>query len=154
MLKVTNGTNGLRSVNVRSPTAKASSRAPPHPQAPENRLLGLNSTTDAWDAYANGGVQAEDEQSLRLRREQDAELLENFRVGTPPAGPSSTSTKLIQISPEKAPVSKNTSLLVDLGEDIVPTAGQRQSHSEMFSYETAAPKADKGKGKAVMNLLD
>ncbi|KAF1849149.1 uncharacterized protein K460DRAFT_277751 [Cucurbitaria berberidis CBS 394.84] len=168
--------NGTKSMLKQMSNGTTSSRPPPSTsrnlmldtnfQGPINPVQrattpqGFDSTTEQWEAYASGGAQVDDAQVLQKVREQEAQFLESIRNATlpagPSAGPSSASTKLIQVSPEKASTSRNTKLLLDLDLDEATDAQHEQQSrfTETFSYAEAASTKGKGKGKAYVNLLD
>ncbi|KAI8938282.1 hypothetical protein NX059_005940 [Plenodomus lindquistii] len=146
-------TNGVKSMlkpgQNGAPTFRAapSSRAPPSraqpsrahepvarsPRAPTvaSHRQGSDSTTEQWEAYANGGVIMDDTRAMQLRLQEDARYSKMLRSPTPannesaprtqssaPAAQSSAQAdRLIEISPEKKVISRNTNLLVDLDVD-------------------------------------
>ncbi|KAJ4374767.1 hypothetical protein N0V83_001843 [Neocucurbitaria cava] len=112
-------------------------------------------TTEQWEAYANGGVQADDAEVLQKRRQQEAQFLRSTRTVTPStAGPSSTSARLVEISPDKVARSMHTDLLLDLGETTDASHTQGRHHRQDFSYANAASLNRKAKDKSQFNLLD
>ncbi|KAH7361156.1 P-loop containing nucleoside triphosphate hydrolase protein [Pyrenochaeta sp. MPI-SDFR-AT-0127] len=162
--------NGVKSM-LRSASTRPSSFQVSHPrtrnllldnsfQVPSTPILpamatpNVESTTKQWDAYASGGIQADDLRVRQKRRAEEEQFLMAVRNSTSPAEQSSAPTKLIQVSPEKVVRSKNTSVLLDLDDETgcQPT----QSHQSMttVSYATVATSAGENLGKADMNLLD
>jgi helicase required for RNAi-mediated heterochromatin assembly 1 len=128
-------------------------QTPSNPAAPPMTPESSASVTEKWEAYVNGGAAVDDAHVLRLAREKEARYLEAMR-NTPPASRlTSTSTKLIQVSPEKKAASKNTNLLIDLDIGSQPEAG-RAIRSGNVSYAKAASLRGKGTVKADINLLD
>jgi helicase required for RNAi-mediated heterochromatin assembly 1 len=133
--------NSTRSLILEDTLPVPSSRTT-YTSTPRTKTPGSDSTTEQWEAYANGGVKEDDARVCALRKEEEARYLEQLRASTPAAGPSSFATnKLIQISPEKAAASRNTDLLVDI--DVEPPSR---------SYATAVS-STVGRG-AYTNLLD
>jgi helicase required for RNAi-mediated heterochromatin assembly 1 len=102
--------------------------------------------TMRWGAYVNGGAAADDARYFEVAREEKEKFQELANHMTPAATAPSDPNQLIQISPAKKARSKNTNLLIDLDVGTEPDA----SH---VSYAYAA-RGKKGKGKAVMSLLD
>ena len=101
------------------------------------------STPNHWQAYAQGGVKADDELARVKSRKNAAkfqELISNGSSSSSALAPG----KLIQVSPKKRYsniLSTNTNLLVDLTDDVPPipapsTPGKngRISYREKFSY--------------------
>ncbi|CAO2653891.1 Nn.00g106240.m01.CDS01 [Neocucurbitaria sp. VM-36] len=115
----------------------------------------FDNSTEQWEAYASGAVQAEDTEVLRKVREQEAQFLQSICNATSSsAGPSSESTKLIEVSPDKVAGSMHTALLLDL--EMTADAPPQQGRQSMagFSYANAASHKGKAKGKADFDLLD
>ena len=112
-------------------------------------------TITEWEDFANGGVQADDAMALLMRKEQEAQFLENVRSVTPLPRNPSLPIKLVQISPDKAPGLRDTNLLVDL--DVEPNGQlvQHHYHTENLSYaKIASSLMNQGNDGANMNLLD
>jgi helicase required for RNAi-mediated heterochromatin assembly 1 len=57
---------------------------------------------------------ADDARYLQKAKEEEAKYLETIRNTPPITAGSSKATKLVEVSPEKKTVSKNTNLLIDL----------------------------------------
>ncbi|KAL6710501.1 hypothetical protein ACN47E_008549 [Coniothyrium glycines] len=116
--------------------------------------MGSDNATERWDAYANGGIQAEDRDILSKRRAQATNFSELIRSSTPVAGSSPGSNmKLIEISPAKQTASKNASLLIDL--DVSVDAEQQYpSHDQRASYAAAVSSSSTAKRSQEINLLD
>ncbi|KAL5386844.1 hypothetical protein DPSP01_003862 [Paraphaeosphaeria sporulosa] len=141
------------------------------------------STPKQWQAYANGGVKADDAQAREKGRKETAKFKELISNGSTASSPPPLG-KLIQISPKKVSgTSANTSLLIDLFDNDAPApasasapasstpckAGDRRvSYRERFSYvgditspidrkenEKSGEKAGEQRAAApVFNLLD
>jgi helicase required for RNAi-mediated heterochromatin assembly 1 len=117
----------------------------PCPTVPQN----LNSRSDRWNAYINGGAAADDVKVLQRGRDEQAQYLETIRNVPTTIVLSSKATKLIEVSPKNKAVSKNANLLVDLNFDVEPESNYRQQ-----SYANAASITSKDKTKMNTNLLD
>lgn len=117
-------------------------------QMPSNPIARLNSdkATEEWQEYINRGVQADDDQALQKRREQEAAFKE-FVTSTKGSRCASSSARLVDISSTKETRSKNTGLLIDIDMDL-----GFESRQEAISYAHAA--SSTGKGKVELNLLD
>jgi helicase required for RNAi-mediated heterochromatin assembly 1 len=158
MLKtVPNGTGGYRQATSTSrnllPETTYQTPANPMPvRTPDNS----DSTTERWQAYTNGGAAEDDARMLQKMKEEEAQHLASLHDPVVAAGSSSKSAKLITVSPQKATVSKNADLLIDLdfGTDmyaVQPPPGFGTSSSANVASSNGNPK---GKGKATVNLLD
>jgi helicase required for RNAi-mediated heterochromatin assembly 1 len=143
-------------------------QTPANPPA-TSRLL--QSVSNEWKAYVNGGAATDDAIYLQKSREEEAKYLETIRKTTPVAAssskhaielspeksvsqvadPLSKPTRLIELSPEKKSVSRNANLLIDL--DFGPGSGMgqiQQSSTGAASYNGKG----KGKAQACPNFLD
>jgi helicase required for RNAi-mediated heterochromatin assembly 1 len=125
--------------------AQVPAKPTPCPTVPEN----LNSKSNRWNAYINGGAAADDVKVLQRSRDEEAQYLETIRNVPTTTVLSSKTTKLIEVSPKKKAVSENTSLLVDLNFDVESESDYRQQ-----SYANAASLKSKNNIKANINLLD
>jgi hypothetical protein len=119
------------------------------PMTPESST----GVTEKWEAYVNGGAAVDDARVLQLAREEEARYLEAMRSTPPASRLPFTSTKLIQVSPEKKAASKNTNLLIDLDIGSQPELSGAH-HTGSISYANAASSRGKGRVKADINLLD
>ncbi|KAH9869543.1 hypothetical protein IAQ61_006750 [Plenodomus lingam] len=120
-------------------------------------VQGSDSTTEQWEAYANGGVVMDDARAMALRLEEDAKYTQALRTSTPvhntvcPTGqPAPSVNRLVDISPEKKVTSKNTDLLVDLDLDTEPLPG-RQRYADTLPIRSSGHGAS---GSVNFNLLD
>lgn len=115
---------------------------------------GYSQSLENWDAYANGGVTADDAEYMRLKDEQIAQYLEAASQA------SRSPEKLIDVSPKKKKKKKkpssNTKLLVDLGVDDIVNIPLRESSPEPRARPppTYASAAQRKKQYQPMNLLD
>jgi len=74
-----------------------------------------DSTSEAWQAYGNGGAATNDAREFKMMKDKEAQYLATVRNTPPPMVPSSSkSAKLIKVSPEKKAAPKNLNLLIDL----------------------------------------
>ena len=143
---VPNAANSSRQPTTRNMLLDTTFQVPSNPisatRAPESSA----DTTMRWGEYANGGAAADDARYFEVAREEKEKFQELTNNMTPLASAPSDPDKLIQVSPEKKARSKNTNLLIDLDVGTEPDASQ-------VSYAHSA-RGRKGKGKAVMSLLD
>lgn len=152
-----------------APTGATSFRASPIQNMPPQRtppasmnyyprsrtVQGFGSSTDGWEAYANGGVQADDELARQARREEEARYHERIQNSIPIPGSLSSASKLIEDTPEKLAPSRNTDLLLDFNVDDGPGRFQTARSMGSSSYATAASSGTaKSKAAQVVNLLD
>jgi hypothetical protein len=128
-------------------------QTPNNPAAPPITPESSAGVTEKWEAYVKGGAAVDDARVLQLAREEEARYLEAIR-NTPLASRlPSTSTQLIQVSPEKKAASENTNLLIDL--DIgSQLESSRAHHTGNVSYAKAASSRGNGRAKSDINLLD
>ncbi|KAF1945626.1 hypothetical protein EJ02DRAFT_338281 [Clathrospora elynae] len=136
----------LDTTNYSAPSVRTGLTTTPRTMTP----YGSDSVTEQWEAYTKGGIQEDDAQFLQKKKEEEAQFLEQARTSTPAAGSTSASTKLIEVSPEKAAVSRNTDLLLELD---VYTEPQHPQASR-GSYANAASSSGGGQGNSDMNWLD
>jgi helicase required for RNAi-mediated heterochromatin assembly 1 len=152
MLKtVPNGTGGYRQATSTSrnllPETTYQTPANPMPvRTPDNS----DSTTERWQAYTNGGAAEDDARMLQKMKEEEAQHLVSA------AGSSSKSAKLITVSPQKATVSKNADLLIDLdfGTDMYAVQPPPGFGTSLSANAASSSSNGKGNGKATVNLLD
>lgn len=103
--------------------------------------------------YANGGAQLDDARVLRKRQEKEERFAESIRnhasqPGSPHGSTTRTSSqteKIVEVSPDKVPRSRNTELLVDLDDAGV--------HSDDTRKKGSGPKNGTD-GGPLINLLD
>jgi helicase required for RNAi-mediated heterochromatin assembly 1 len=146
MLKST--PNGIRSLRPQSATRQplldtayqVSSNSMPTSKIPENPA----SPDGKWQAYTNGGAATDDAKFLQKIKQEQAAYLETIHNIPPAAVGSSKATKLVEISPEKKAVSKNTNLLIDLDFGAEPEIHHQQSYANVIS-------SGKGRVKARMS---
>lgn len=99
---------------------------------------------DRWQEYTErGGAAADDARHVQLVKEQQR------RSVTPSVAAGASSVRLIEVSPEKKTVSKNTDLLIDLNFDVAPEAESRRQ-----SYAIAASADARAITQSTMSLLD
>ncbi|KAF2134773.1 P-loop containing nucleoside triphosphate hydrolase protein [Dothidotthia symphoricarpi CBS 119687] len=125
-------------------------QTPSNPVASSMSHAGSGNRAREWQAYTNGGAQADDARALQMRKEQEAEFqktiadagqVAGFRSAS--AGASSTPARLAEASPANGTVSSNTRLLIDIDENV-----------DTFPLANAASSKAKGKGKDVFDLMD
>lgn len=105
---------------------------------------GIASAHDRWQEYTEGGgAAADDARHVQLVKEQQR------RNVTPSVAAGASSARLIEVSPEKKTVSKNTDLLIDLNFDVAPEAEPRRQ-----SYVNAASADARVTTQSTMSLLD
>lgn len=125
---------------------------PSNPAPPSIAPESSGGVPEKWSAYVNSGAAVDDARIMQLARQEEAQYLETLR-NTPPASRlSPTSTKLIEVSPEKKAISKNTDLLIELDFGSQPEPSRARTGN--VSYAKAASSQGKGKVKADINLLD
>lgn len=126
-----------------------------------NGKTGSGSTQEQWQAYAQGGVKVEDARVRQKNEEKEARVL--ALISNSPGGaakPNATTTgKLIQLSPEKAPTQPSTSanLLIDMDDQCQPepsTPTKRVAYTERFSYVDLPTASPQKATEADFNLLD
>ncbi|KAF9701449.1 hypothetical protein EKO04_000892 [Ascochyta lentis] len=111
---------------------------------------------EKWQAYVNGGAQADDARMLQKRREEEAAFQEARRNGSPQPAARTPSTvgRLIETSPRKPTpsISNNTNLLVDL--DFNTNDEAQTPQSARTSYASAARSRAPTDGGPEWSLLD
>ncbi|KAH7410083.1 P-loop containing nucleoside triphosphate hydrolase protein [Phaeosphaeria sp. MPI-PUGE-AT-0046c] len=105
---------------------------------------------DNWREYVDGGgAAADDARHLQLVKEQQAKYSVARRSATPSTTVEADSARLIEVSPEKKPVSQNANLLIDLDFGVVTVAEPRRQ-----SYANAVCATGKATTNLTTNLLD
>jgi hypothetical protein len=119
------------------------------PQALTNPLPTSSNPTSSnpWQNHINRDAPANDAQYTQQSREDQATSRNALRSLTPDA--TAEPARLIEISPEKKPVSRNANLLIDLDVESVPEIASRP-----HSYAHAPSSRGGANAKVTTNLLD